>query len=158
MGMGVIVKTVASIVCLMVFVVGSAFAAGTDAVTFEKDLKKILSVQCLSCHGSDAPSMTEFKKDEDRFKKAMKGPRADSYTHLMVMVNGSDTGALMRRLDDGKNAANGKPGNMYVYLGQTDEERAKNLEVIKNWIGGWTLKRKKDITEEELRAIKALEK
>jgi len=34
----------------------------------------------------------------------------------------------------------------------------KNLETIKKWIGGWTLKRKKDISEEELKAIKALEK
>jgi hypothetical protein len=147
-----------NIVFLMVFVTGSAFAAGNDAVTYEREIKKIISEQCLSCHGNDAPTMEEFKKDEDRFKKAMKGPKADTYEKLMVMVNGSDTGALMRRLDDGKNAANGKPGNMYGYLGQTDMEKAKNLETIKKWIGGWTLKRRKDITEDELKAIKALEK
>lgn len=156
--MGKMLKTVASVVSLMVFVTGSAFAAGIDVATYDKDIKKIISEQCLSCHGSDAPTMEEFKKDQEKFKKAMKGPRADTYANLMVMVNGSDTGALMRRLDDGKNAANGKPGNMYDYLGQTDGERAKNLEVIKKWIGGWTLKRNKDITEEERKAIKALEK
>jgi mono/diheme cytochrome c family protein len=158
MVMGKIVKTIASIFFLMVFVAGSAVAAGTDAVTYERDIKKIMSEQCLSCHGSDAPTMAEFKKDQEKFKKAMKGPRADTYVNLMVMVNGSDTGALMRRLDDGKNAANGKPGNMYEYMGKTDGEKAKNLEVIKKWIGGWTLKRAKDISGDELKGIKALEK
>lgn len=156
--MGKILKSVESIVFLMVFVTGSVFAAGTDMVTYEKDIKKIISAGCLSCHGSDAPTMAEFKKDQEKFKKAMKGPRADTYANLMVMVNGSDTGALMRRLDDGKNAANGKPGNMYIYLGGTDGEKAKNLEVIKKWIGGWTLKRNKEMTEDERKAIKALEK
>lgn len=156
--MGRILKAGGSLVFLMVFVAGSVFAAGSDAVTYEKEIKKIMSEQCLSCHGSDAPTMVEFKKDQEKFKKAMKGPRADTYANLMVMVNGSDTGALMRRLDDGKNAANGKPGNMYEYLGRTDGEKAKNLEVIKKWIGGWTLKRNKDITEEERKAIKSLEK
>jgi hypothetical protein len=76
----------------------------------------------------------------------------------MVFVNGKDTGALMRRLDDGKNTKEGKPGNMYTGLGKTDEERAKNLETVKKWVGGWTLKRKAEITEEELKAIKAIEK
>ena len=156
--MGTMVKMVMMFVSAMVFFTGVALAAGADAVTYEKDIKKIISAQCQACHGSDAPTMTEFKKEEDKFKKAMKGPRADTYANLMVMVNGSDTGALMRRLDDGKNTANGKPGNMYSYLGGTDEEKAKNLEAIKKWIGGWTLKRKKDISEEELKAIKALEK
>jgi len=64
----------------------------------------------------------------------------------------------MRRLDDGKNTKNGKPGNMYESLGGTEPERAANLKVIKDWVGGWTLKRKKDISADELKAIKALEK
>ena len=151
-------KMVARVVFLMVFVTGSAFAAGNNAVTYEKGIKKIISANCLSCHGNDAPTMKEFKKDKNKYKKAMKGPRMNTYVNLMVMVNGSDTGALMRRLDDGKNTAKGKPGNMYGYLGGTDEEKAKNLEVIKKWIGGWTLKRKKDISADERKAIKALEK
>lgn len=156
--MGKVLKKGGSLAFLMVFVTTFAFAAGTDEVTYDKEIKRIIADQCLSCHGSDAPTMVEFKKDQEKFKKSMKGPRADTYAALMVMVNGSDTGALMRRLDDGKNAANGKPGNMHEYLGKTDGEKAKNLEVIKKWIGGWTLKRNKDITEEERRAIKALEK
>jgi hypothetical protein len=82
----------------------------------------------------------------------------DTYKNLMVFVNGKDTGALMRRLDDGKNTKESQPGNMYKWLGSTDEERAKNLGVIKEWVGGWTLKRKAEITEEELKAIEAKER
>lgn len=151
-------KRVGWIVFLSVFVAGLAFAAGKEAVTFEKDVKKIIAGQCLVCHGSSSPTIEEFDKDKEKFTKAKQGPRMDTYSNLMIFVNGSDTGALMRRLDDGKNIKDGKPGNMYRDLGGTDEERMANLNVIRNWVGGWTLKRKKDITEDELKAIKALEK
>ena len=155
---GKILQVVGGVVCLTVFSAGAALAAGKDGVTYEKDVKKIISERCLSCHGSDAPTMEAFKKDEEGFKKAMKGPRIDTYANLMVVVNGSDTGALMRRLDDGKSNKDGKPGNMYDNLGGTEQERSANLTVIKDWVGGWTLKRKKDISADELKAIKALEK
>ncbi len=51
----------------------------------------------------------------------------------------------MRRLDDGKG---GKPGNMYQYLGSTEEERQQNLKLFKEWVGNWTLKKWKDITKD----------
>ena len=156
--MGKKLKMIAGFVFLMVFFVGTAMAAAKNETTYEKDVKKILADRCLSCHGSDAPTIEAFKKDQEGFKKAMKGPRTDTYANLKVLINGSDTGALMRRLDDGKSTKDGKPGNMYQYLGGTDQERAANLSVFKNWVGGWTLKRKADITEEEKKAIKALEK
>lgn len=131
-----------------------AFAAGAQAeVTYEGQVKGLIKERCANCHGKGAPTMEEFKKDEAGFKKKMKGPRMESYEDVMVMVNGSDTGAMMRRLDDGA-----KKGNMYNYLGKNDADRAKNHAVFKEWIGGWTLKRKKDITPEELKAIKAPEK
>jgi hypothetical protein len=76
----------------------------------------------------------------------------------MVVVKGSDAGALMRRLDDGKNTKDGKPGNMHTHLGSTDAERSENLETFKKWVGNWTLKRKKELSKEELEAIKAHEK
>ena len=145
-------------VFLMAFVACAAVSVNKGAVTYEKDVKKIIASRCLGCHGSGSPSIDEFKKDEAGFKKKKKGPIMNSYANLMVFVNGSDTGALMRRLDDGKSTKDGKPGNMYQDLGTTAEERAANLAVIKNWVGGWTLKRKKDITEAELKAIKAVEK
>ena len=131
-----------------------AFAAGAQAeVTYEGQVKGLIKERCANCHGKGAPSMEEFKKDEAGWKKKMKGPKMESYQDVMVMVNGSDTGAIMQRLDDGA-----KKGNMYNYLGKNDADRAKNHAVFKEWVGGWTLKRKKDITPEELKAIKAPEK
>jgi hypothetical protein len=131
--------------------------AGED-VTYEKDIKGIVAKQCGFCHGTDSPAMEEFKRDEEGYKKKMKGPRYDTYANLMVVVKGSDAGALMRRLDDGKNTKDGKPGNMYTYLGSADAERIANLGIFKKWVGSWTLKRKKELTKEELEAIKAPEK
>ena len=128
------------------------------AVTYEKDVKKIVSAGCLSCHGSDSPAIGEFMKDKEGFKQKMKGPRMDTYENLMIFISGKDAGALMRRLDDGKNTKDGNPGNMFKHLGKTDTERAMNLEIIKKWIGGWTLKRKTEMTESDLKAIKAREK
>lgn len=150
-------------VMLMVFsfsmvMMGFVMGDEKDLGTYEKDVKSIISKRCLSCHGSDAPTIEEFDKNKEGFKQKNKGPRMDTYKNLMIFVNGKDTGALMRRLDDGKNTKDGKPGNMYINLGGTDLERAKNLEIIKKWVGGWTLKRKAEITEEELKAIKAREK
>ena len=49
----------------------------------------------------------------------------------------------MRRLDDGTHTADKKPGNMYKHLGETDAERAKNLVMMKAWVGegAWNLNR-----------------
>jgi len=110
----------------------------------------------MLCHGSDSPTIEEFKKDKEGFKQRMKGPRMDTYENLLIFVNGKDAGALMRRFDDGKNTKDGKPGNMYQYLGRDDSERAANLELIKKWVGHWTLKKRAEMTEEDLKAIKAL--
>jgi len=88
----------------------------------------------------------------------MKGPRVDTYADLMTLVKGSDAGAFMRRLDDGKNTKDGKPGNMYLYLGRNDAERAEHLQTLKKWVGNWSLKRRKDLSEDELMRITAPEK
>ena len=129
-----------------------------ETVTYEKDIKGIIAKRCIFCHGPNSPTMEEFDRDKEGYKKKMKGPRLDSYGNLMVVVKGSDAGALMRRLDDGKNTKDGKPGNMYARLGSTDAERSANLETFKKWVGNWTLKRKKELGKEELEAIKAPEK
>lgn len=156
--MSEILKVFTGLVLLTIFMAGAAAAAAEEERTYEKDVKNIIAERCLACHGSDAPTIEAFKKDQEGFKKAKKGPRMDSFANLMIFVNGSDTGALMRRLDDGKSKKDGKPGNMYQYLGETEQEKAANLDVFKNWVGGWTLKRKAEITAEERQAIKALEK
>ncbi len=79
----------------------------------------------------------------------------DTYENLMIFVNGPDTGALMRRLDDGTHTKKGKPGNMYEMLGEDPAERAANLTIFKRWVGGWTLKRASFITDAERAAIRA---
>ena len=124
-------------------------------VTYDNTIRKMVDARCSNCHGTAAPSMEEFKKDQEGYKAKNLGPRMDTYEHLMVMVNGSDTGAIMRRLDDGANTKDNKPGNMYQHLGSSDAERAANLALFKQWIGGWSLKRAKDITEEEKKAVLA---
>jgi hypothetical protein len=145
------------IAAFVVMVTAVSVTAG-EAVTYEKDIKGIIAKRCLFCHGPKSPTMEEFDRDKEGFKKKMKGPRFDTYEHLMVLVKGSDAGAMMRRLDDGKNTKDGKPGNMYKRLGKTDAERAANLDIFKKWIGNWTLKRRKELSKEELEAIKAPEK
>jgi len=149
-----------TLIAVSFFMVLMGFAMGEEkeGVTYEKDVKSIISKRCLSCHGSDAPTIEEFNKDKEGFKQKNKGPRMDTYENLMVFVNGKDTGALMRRLDDGKKTPNGKPGNMYLWVGKTDSERVENLSIIKKWVGHWTLKRKHEMTEEEIKLIKAAEK
>lgn len=133
-------------------------SAAAQSVTYENAVRKILAAQCMGCHGKDAPTLAVFAKDKEGWKKKMKGPRIDGYANLIILVNGSDAGAFMRRLDDGKNAKDGKPGNMYAWLGSSDAERAQNLGVMKKWVGNWSLKRRKDLTEGELRSITAAEK
>jgi mono/diheme cytochrome c family protein len=133
-------------------------SAAAQSVTYENSVKKILADRCMGCHGAGAPTLAEFDKDKEGWKKKMKGPRVDNYANLMILVNGSDAGAFMRRLDDGKNTKDGKPGNMYVWLGSSDAERAQRLGVMKKWVGNWSLKRRKDLTEGELRSITAAEK
>lgn len=128
-----------------------------EAVTYENTVKEILQQNCLSCHGNDAPSLVEFQADKDKYKAMMKGPRFDNYNELIVLVNGEDAGAFMRRLDDGTNN-DGKPGNMYNMLGETEEERQQTLATLKEWVGSWSLKRSKDLTAEERAAITAIEK
>lgn len=129
-----------------------------ETVTYEKDIRGIIARQCILCHDAKSPTMEEFRRDKEGFTKKMKGPRLDTYESLMVMVKGSDAGALMRRLDDGKNTKDGKHGNMYLFLAITDAGRTANLEIFKKWIGNWTLKRRKELSRKELEGIKALEK
>lgn len=133
-------------------------AAGADSYTYENTVKKIFAERCANCHFTGAPSMAEFQADKEGWTKKMKGPKMDTYANVMVMVKGSDAGALMRRLDDGKNTKDGKPGNMYNYLGKDSHDRAERLEKVKKWVGSWSLKRRNELTEAELSAITAPEK
>lgn len=141
----------ASAAVLLAGFAGSAAAQ----VTYENTIRNVAEVHCAGCHGADAPSMADFKKEKDKYTKEKLGPRMDTYENLMVMVNGSDTGAIMRRLDDGTNTKDGKPGNMHKFLGKDDAERAANLALFKQWVGGWSLKKSSEISEEERKGILA---
>lgn len=127
-------------------------AAHADDVTYREDIRPLWEKQCMACHGASSPTLAEFDDNKDTYKKLMRGPRMDSYASLVTFVGWPDSGALMRRLDDGTHTADGKPGNMYRYLGDTEEARQTNLALFKAWVGegGWVLKRFKDLSREEL--------
>lgn len=120
----------------------SATAAAAD-VTYTKDITPLFKEWCSECHGAESPQLQAFKLDEKKFTKEKTGPRMSTYDELIAFIGWPDTGALMRRLDDGKSVKDGKPGNMYRHLGGDDTERQKNLATVKAWVGegGWNLNR-----------------
>ncbi len=144
-------KVLLSIIVLVTFV----SIACSEEISYRKHIKPIFDAKCLSCHGSDsAPEYYAFKEEKEKWMSKGVGMRMDTYSHLIFYTAWPDTGSLMRRLDDGKNTKDGQPGNMYKYLGTTEEERQKNLQLFKAWVGNWTLKRWSEITKEELNGIK----
>ncbi len=109
--------------------------APSAEVTYRNDIRPLWLQKCAACHGESAPYLGAFLEDKKKFEAVLKGPRMDTYADLIAFVGWPETGALMRRLDDGKSAADGKPGNMYQNLGSTDDERRKNLNLFKAWVG-----------------------
>ena len=43
--------------------------------TYEKDIKPIIDAKCSICHVKDAPTMEEFQKDKEKYKKCLKVQR-----------------------------------------------------------------------------------
>ena len=127
--------------------------------TWRDDVKPLVDAKCIRCHASTAPEYNDWQLLGEANKRT--APRLDTYPHFMSYVVWPATGAMMRRLDDGK--ANGTVGNMYKHLGGSDEERAKNLQIIKEWLGegAWNLNRWKErdgvpgISKEQLEKISA---
>jgi hypothetical protein len=141
----------------LILLVSISAGASAQEVSYRKHIRPIWEARCSPCHGAASPEGAEFEENIEKFKALSKGPRMDSYTNLTSFVAWPDTGALMRRLDDGKSTKDGKPGNMYVNLGANEGERQKNLALFKRWVGAnaWTLKRPDAISKEELLRIKA---
>lgn len=137
----------------------SLSSAGPEP-TWRNELAPIVT-KCNACHGPTAPEYNEWMLLDSAKRKTV-APRMDSYPHFMSYVVWPATGAMMRRLDDGSSTG-GKVGNMYQYLGSTDEERASNLKTVKAWLGdgAWNLNRFKTkdnvpgISKEQLEKIKA---
>ena len=134
---------------------GIASVSFAEEVTYTKQIKPLFDKHCVGCHGKDsAPEYHAFKAEKDKWLAKGQGMRMDTYSHLVFYTAWPDTGALMRRLDDGKNSKEGKAGNMYKHLGATEEERQKNLALFKEWVGNWNLKKWPEVTKEELDGVK----
>ncbi|MHB1052724.1 MAG: cytochrome C [Thiobacillus sp.] len=150
-----------AIIPLLASLLMTVTAMATD-VTYRKDIRPLWDARCSACHGAASPYLGDFLENQSTFIKQMQGPRMDTYADLIFFVGWPDAGAIMRRLDDGKNSKDGKPGNMYQFLGATDEERQASFKVFKAWVGedAWNHKRwdaKGDmpgVTKEELSKIK----
>ena len=112
-------------------------------VSYRTNIRPLIKAQCSECHGDESPALADFLQEQERFKKEKLGPRFSSYGELIQLIGWPDSGAFMRRLDDGANSPTKKPGNMYKYLGETDAIRASNLNLVKAWVGegGWNLNR-----------------
>lgn len=138
-------KTVLAILIMLVpFIINAA------EVRYSKDIKPIFDQKCGGCHGAGTLEYEEWKKNADKLKKDMIGMKMDTFRTLVGYVVWPNTGALMRRLDNGENTKDGKPGNMYEYLGDTKEEREKNLALFKQWVGLWKLGRINDLSKEDI--------
>lgn len=132
----------------------AATTAQADEITWSGTVKQIFDKQCSACHGKDAPEYAAFKKDKDAWIKKGAGMRMDTYSHLVSFVGWPNSGALMRRLDDGKGSKEGKAGNMYRHLGADEQERQANLTLFKQWVGSWSLKRWADLSKDDLSDLK----
>jgi hypothetical protein len=121
--------------------VGMTLPAQAQDTTWRADIGPLVKANCSECHGAEAKEYGDWMLLDDA-KRKKEGPRMDSYANFMNYVTWPATGAMQRRLDDGKAAA-GKPGNMYKYLGANDAERTKNLQTLKAWLGegAWNLNR-----------------
>ena len=121
----------------------SLVASVVSAQTYRSHVQPLIKAQCAECHGAEAPTLAEFKLAEEKYKKEKLGPRTDTYENLLQIMVYPDSGAFMRRVDDGSSTADKKPGNMYKHLGATDTERQANLQMLKTWVGegAWNLNR-----------------
>lgn len=119
-------------------------AVAAQNVSYRTHIAPLWQSKCVACHGAMSPERADFLLDEKGYEAKSQGPRMDSYERFIAFIAWPDTGALMRRLDDGSSAhAGGKPGNMHQHLGATEAERAANLTLVKAWVGAgaWNLNR-----------------
>lgn len=150
------------IMLALFLVAGVSVASWAEDITYRKHIRPLWLEKCSGCHGPSSPYLGDFEENKKKFEAAFKGPRMDTYADLIFFIGWPDNGAIMRRLDDGKNTGDGKPGNMNQYLGATQEEREKNLKLFKEWVGtdAWKLNRWQArgkvpaITKEEMDKIK----
>ena len=145
-----------TLILLALFASTTSFA---NEVTYRNEIRPLWQEKCIACHGEAAPSLAEFDENKEKYKQLSQGPRMNDYANLIAFVGWPDTGALMRRLDDGANTKDRKPGNMYENLGADEAERQKNLSLFKAWVGegGWFLGKFKDLDKPTLMKMKVAE-
>lgn len=124
--------------------------ANAQEVKYTTHIKPVFDAKCGSCHGKENLEYEVWKKDAKKLTENMVGMKMDTFRTLIAYVLWPNTGALMRRLDNGQNSKEGKPGNMYEFLGATKEEREKNLSLFKQWVPVWKLGRIGDLSKEEI--------
>lgn len=145
-------KVMMSVIAVTLLLASSVWS---EEVIYRTHIKPVFDSKCLACHSvNSAPEYYAFKEEQAKWISMGQGMRMDTYSHLIFYTAWPDTGSLMRRLDDGKNTKDAKPGNMYKYLGRDEDERQKNLKLFKDWVGNWVLKRWADITKEDMNGIK----
>lgn len=152
-----------AVACAVLLLIAlSLSSVSAEDITYRTHIRPLWEKQCSQCHGADAPYYGDFSEGKERFIADDIGPRMDSYADLIFFIGWPDTGAIMRRLDDGKATADRKPGNMYEHLGSDEAQRQQNLKLFKAWVGedAWKLNRwnaRGDvpaITKEELSKLK----
>jgi len=132
----------------------AATPAQADETTWSGTISRVFEKHCIACHGSGAPEYAVFKKDKETWLKKGIGMRMETYSHLVSFVGWPNSGALMRRLDDGSGSKEGISGNMYQHLGSDEQERQTNLALFRKWVGNWNLKRWSDVSKDELTGLK----
>jgi hypothetical protein len=142
-------RTVWLVISVIALVLWASVSVAQD-VKYRTHIKQVFDAKCIRCHGPTTPEYEQFNVEKDKWVSQGLGMKMDSYRQLVNFVVWPNTGAVMRRLDDGKSAKDEKPGNMYQYLGGTEEERQKNFSLFKQWVGLWTLKRLPELTKEEI--------
>lgn len=142
-----------NVLAALILAVLTASSAQAEETTWSGTIQSLFDKNCSGCHGNDAPEYAAFKKDKDAWLKKGIGMKMNTYSHLVSFAGWPNTGALMRRLDDGKGSKDGKTGNMYQHLGSDEPERQANLSQFKKWVGNWNLKRWADINKEELNSV-----
>lgn len=133
-----------SVMAGSLLLLGLPVHAHAEEVTYRNDIRQVWKENCMACHGKHAPSLGQFKENRERYESKDRGPRMRGYAEMTQYIIWPETGALMRRLDDGRSTPDGEAGNMYQYLGATEEERQENLQLFKAWLGGedaWFLNR-----------------
>ena len=106
-------SSIAKITLALVLTAGICAASQAQEATYRKTIRPLWQEKCAGCHGQNSPYLGEFESAAAKYSAEMKGPRMDTYADLIFFIGWPDTGAIMRRLDDGKNVKNGKPGNSF---------------------------------------------